>query len=123
MLNRVQRVVIAVSDLEAAEVLYGGTFGLKGTPVEDFPELGARRLRFDVGNAFIDIAQPVTDSGPLFQFIKDRGEGLYLMVVQVEDLNGTVAALIARGADIVRHGGRTFISPKTTHGALMELLE
>lgn len=123
MFKRVDHVVIAVTDLDAAAALYGQSFGLKASAPIDAPELGARRIRFDAGNAFVDIVQPSSPTSPLNAFIKDRGEGIYLIAVQVDDLKGSVAALKQKGAEIMEESGRVFVSPKTTHGALMQLIE
>ncbi|MBF8299103.1 MAG: methylmalonyl-CoA epimerase [Dehalococcoidia bacterium] len=115
--------MIVVSDLNAAAALYGQTFGLKSGPPQLAPDLQATRLRFDTGNAYVDVVQPASEASPLGQFLKDRGEGIYLIAVQVDDLEGTLTTLRQRGAEIHVEAGRTFISPKTTHGALMELIE
>ena len=126
MFNKIHHIVIAVADLDAASLLYGKTFGLKAQAQVDVPAEGLRRVRFDVGNAFVDIAQPTTDTGELGKFVKDKGEGIYLISVQVDDLAKTVKELRAKGAEVIGEavrGGRVLVSPKTTHGALMELME
>ena len=122
MFTRVDHVVIAVSDLDAAAALYGKSFGLKSAPQDEVPGLGAKRVRFDAGNAFVDLVQPLAEASPLTQFIKDRGEGIYLIAVKVDDFDATLAALRQKGAQIITERGKTFISPTTTHGALMELV-
>ena len=123
MFKGIDHVVIAVTDLDAAAALYGQSFGLKASAPQDAPDLGAKRIRFDAGNAFVDVVQPSSPSSPLNAFIKDRGEGIYLIAVQVDDLKGSVAALRQKGAQIMEESGRVLVSPKTTHGALMQLIE
>lgn len=126
MFNKIHHIVIAVADLDAASSLYGKTFGLKAQTLADMPTEGLRRIRFDVGNAFVDIAQPTNETGELGKFVKDKGEGIYLISVQVDDLAKTVKELRAKGAEVVGdavRGGRVLVSPKTTHGALIELTE
>ena len=126
MFNKIHHIVIAVADLDAASVLYGETFGLKAQLPVDSPAEGLRRVRFDVGNAFVDIAQPTSDTGELGKFVKEKGEGVYLISVQVDDLRETVKELRAKGAEVIGEatkGGRVLLSPQSTHGALMELTE
>ena len=126
MFKKIHHVVIAVVDLDAATALYGKTFGLKAEAPVEVPAEGLRRVRFDVGNAFVDIAQPTSDSGELGRFVKEKGEGIYLISAQVDDLAKTVEELRAEGAQITGEaakGGRVMVSPQTTHGALMELTE
>ncbi len=126
MFNKIHHIVIAVADLDAASTLYGKTFGLKAQTPVDMPAEGWRRVRFDVGNAFVDLAQPTSETGELGKFVKEKGEGIYLISVQVDDLAKTVKELRAKGAQVTGEatkGGRVLVSPQTTHGALMELTE
>ena len=123
MFNRIDHVVIAVTDLDAAANLYGKNFGLKASAPQDAPDLGGRRIRFDVGNAFVDVVQPSVPGSPLEGFIKERGEGIYLIGVQVDNLKQSISELRRKGVQIIEEGGRVLIHPKSTHGALMLLTE
>ncbi len=126
MFKRIDHVVIAVKDLEAAATLYGEHLGLKGSEPADVPAIGVRRINFDVGDAFIELAQPVADSSPVAKFVAERGEGLYLIAVQVHDRKAAVKVLREKGARIIGDestDGQVFIHPKSTHGVLMQLVE
>lgn len=126
MYNKVDHVVIAVSDLDAAAALYGKTLGLKPSEVMVSRELGLKRINFDVGNAYIEIAQPIDETGPVARFVKEKGEGLYLIAVKVDSIKETVGKLRRQGARIIgdeNAGGQVFIHPKSTHGVLMQLVE
>ena len=129
MFKRIDHVVIAVRDLEETAALYAEKFDLRGTPLEEMPELGLRRVKFDVGNAYIELAQPTDETGPLARFLEEQGEGLYLIAIEVDDLEATVGVLRERGASLMGEegigeaGGRrtVFIHPKTARGALIML--
>ena len=126
MFKRVDHVVIAVSDLEASVALYQDKFGLKASEVLESADLGLKSVNLDVGNAYIELAQPTDATGPMGRFLKECGEGLYLMAVEVDDLRGTVKALREKGARIIgdeNAGGQLFIHPASTHGMLIQLLE
>ena len=125
MFKRVDHVVIAVSDLAESVALYEEKFGLKGSDVVESPEMGLKRVNLDVGNAYIELAQPTDDTGPLGKFLQTRGEGLYLLAVEVDDLKGTVQALRDKGARIIgdeNSGGQVFVHPASTHGMLLQLI-
>ncbi|MEE9285652.1 MAG: VOC family protein [Dehalococcoidia bacterium] len=128
MFKRIDHVVIAVKDLEETASLYTKTYGLKQTEPEEIPALGIRRVNIDVGNAYIELAQPTDPNGPIAKFLADRGEGLYLIAVTVDDLPGAVKQLQERGARLIGAenaskpaGGQVFIHPKSAHGALIML--
>ena len=78
------------------------------------------------GTRFIELAQPVADSSPVAKFVAERGEGLYLIAVQVDDRKAAVKVLREKGARIIGDestDGQVFIHPKSTHGVLMQLVE
>ncbi|MCL0101521.1 VOC family protein [Dehalococcoidia bacterium] len=125
MFKRVDHVVIAVSDLAESMALYEEKFGLKAGDVVESPELGLRRVNMDVGNAYIELAQPTDETGPVGKFLENRGEGLYLLAVEVDDLIVTAQALRDKGARIIgdeNSGGQVFVHPATTHGMLLQLI-
>jgi methylmalonyl-CoA/ethylmalonyl-CoA epimerase len=127
MFKRIDHVVIAVKDLNETAALYRDRYGLKATEPEDIPAMGIRRVNIDVGNAYIELAQPVDPQGPVAKFLEERGEGLYLIAMQVDDLPGTVKRLQDKGARLIgaegasKPGARVFIHPKSAHGALIML--
>jgi 4-hydroxyphenylpyruvate dioxygenase-like putative hemolysin len=62
------------------------------------------------------------------EFLEQRGEGIYLLSLEVEDLDEAVARLQNTGARVRVAEGSTgqrlaFVSPKSTHGVLLQLLE
>ncbi len=125
MFKRVDHVVIAVADLEASVALYRDKFGLNASETVEPPGMGLKRVNVDVGNAYIELAQPTDEDGPLGKFLKNRGEGLYLLAVEVDDLKGTVKALRDKGARIIgdeNSGGQVFVHPSSTHGMLIQLI-
>ena len=126
MFKRVDHVVIAVSDLEASAALYQEKFELKSDEITETPALGIRSIKLDVNNAYVELAQPTDETGPVGRFLKERGEGLYLIALQVDDLKGTAKALRENGATIIGDESADsllFIHPKSAHGALIQLRE
>ncbi len=129
MFKRIDHVVIAVKDLNETIPLYRDKYGLEVTPVKDVPELGIRSVRVTMPNAFIELAQPIDPNGPVAKFLEERGEGLYLIAMQVDDLPGTVKRLQDKGARLIgaegasKPGARVFIHPKSAHGALIMLMD
>lgn len=128
MFKRIDHVVIAVKDLNETVPLYRDTYGLPVTEARDHPKLGIRAARVLVKNAYIELAQPLDPNGPVGKFLAERGEGLYMIAVQVDDLPGTTKRLLERGARLIgaeqaaQPGARVFIHPQSAHGALIMLM-
>src|SRR5690349_21325989 len=126
--RKIDHVAIAVQDLDAAVHTFTANFGFPVDRLGDLPQLALRRAFLAIGDAALELFQPTNDANPAAKFITERGEGMYLLSLEVDDLNGATAALAARGitvkaqdlADGTRLG---FISPKATHGVLLQLIE
>jgi methylmalonyl-CoA/ethylmalonyl-CoA epimerase len=125
--RRLDHLVIAVNDLEGAVVTYRKNFGLTPEAAGDVPALGIRNTFMPIGDAKIELVTPLGDRSPITQFLASRGEGLYLLALEVDPLPGAVAALADQGikANLVKASDGNdlaFISPKHTHGVLLQLL-
>jgi len=124
--KRLDHVVIAVNDLEAAVVTYQNNFGLEREEAKDVPALGLRNTFLPIGDAKIEMVTPLGDNSPIGQFIAKKGEGMYLLSLDVDYLDGAIKAFAAKGikANVIKGstGDIAMISPKHTHGVLLQLL-
>lgn len=93
----------AVKDLEQAVRRYDTLFGLKALPVEPraFPALGVRSAWIPVGRNFIELFEPTDPDKAVGRFIARQGEGIYAIVLLVEDVDAQVARLRSRGAEVL----------------------
>ena len=124
MFKRIDHLVVAVEDVEEAAALYTDVYGLEASELHDLSHLGLKAINIELGNAYIELAQPTSPDGPVGKFLAEKGDGLYLIAIQVDDLPGTIEKLKAQGARILGGPpGQTFIHPKSTHGALIMLIE
>ncbi len=124
--KRLDHVVIAVNDLEAAVATYQNNFGLEREEAKDVPGLGLRNTFMPIGDAKIEMVTPLGENGPIEQFIAKKGEGMYLLALDVDYLDGAIKAFAAKGikANVIQGstGDIAMISPKHTHGVLLQLL-
>ena len=124
--KRLDHVVIAVNDLEAAVATYQNNFGLEREEAKDVPALGLRNTFLPIGDAKIEMVTPLGDKSPIGQFIEKKGEGMYLLSLDVDYLDGAIKAFAEKGikANVIQGstGDIAMISPKHTHGVLLQLL-
>jgi len=126
--KKIDHVAIAVKDLEAAVQTFTGNFGFPVARHGDMPQLHMRMAFLPVGDAQLELFQPTSDKNPAAAFLTERGEGMYLLSLEVEDLAAAAAVLSQKGIRVtiqqVENGSRlAFISPKSTHGVLLQLIE
>ena len=126
--TRIDHVAVVVKDLEAAVATYQHNFDLEKAGGGEVASLGIHNAFLQIGDARIELMMPTSATGPVADFLEQRGEGMYLLSLEVEDLDEAVAHLQGAGARVRLAEGSTgqrlaFVSPKSTHGVLLQLLE
>lgn len=126
--KRIDHVVIAVKDLEAAVATYQHNFGLEQVSGGEVPSLGIRNAFLQLGDAQLELITPLSEQGPVADFLAKHGGGLYLLAFEVDNLDEAITTLQNQGARVnVTTGStgqrRVFVSPRATHGVLLQLLE
>ncbi|HKZ50904.1 MAG TPA: VOC family protein [Dehalococcoidia bacterium] len=128
--NRIDHLVIATEDLADAAQRWQHNLGLKPeAPVRPQGD-GFQAARLPVGDAFLELVQPVAETGRFAQQFRERGEGLFSLSVQVDDLEAAVAYLRSKGAQVsdsepgIWPGTRVArISRASTHGVPIQLIQ
>jgi methylmalonyl-CoA/ethylmalonyl-CoA epimerase len=127
--TRLHHVAIAVKDMAPLEAVLGDAFSL-GEPHRE--ERSALDIAvYDTGGAAIELLRPRGPGSSVPAFIAEKGEGLFHICLEVEDLDAAMADLIAKGLrfranqPMAGHGGTrvAFLDTATTGGVLFELLE
>jgi LAO/AO transport system kinase len=118
---------IAVHDPAELVAWFDQVFGVSTSEPED---VGRHRLRFvQTGGANLELVQPLSHDAPVARFLEKHGPGLHHLCLRVPDIDAAVAALKARGIQLIdetpragAHGSRiAFIHPSSAHGLLVEL--
>lgn len=126
--KRIDHIAIAVPDLEAAVATYQHNFGLAYVRGGEVPSLGIRNAFLQIGAAQIELITPLSAQGPVAEFLAKQGGGMYLLSLEVENLDDALATLHQQGARVNVATGSTgqrlaFVSPRSTHGVLLQLIE
>lgn len=131
LLTAIDHVGIAVADLEAAVAWYERTFGATVARRERIESDGVDEALLAVGDSYIQLLSPYTDSSPLARFLGRRGEGIHHVGYRVADCAAALASVREAGARVVDEHPRTgsrgttvaFLHPAGAFGALIELVE
>ena len=124
--KKIDHVGIVVKDLATATATYANNFGFKvdTTRGGDLPAMGIKNAYMPVGDIDLEFIQAVTDEGPVAAFAKERGEGQFLLSIEVDDLAASVAHLRGLGVKVSDPAGNlAFVSMKSTHGVNMQLVQ
>ncbi len=126
---RIRHLTLAVRDIDAARAVFERLFGAEAATAVDVAAFGARTQDLTLGESTVELASPAERDGALQRFIERRGEGVYTVALEVDDLDAAVAELSARGVRVsdpveAAPGLRSaFVSMAATHGMSVQLVE
>jgi len=120
---------IAVADIGAALAFYRDALGLEIDAPEEVPSQRVRAHFIPAGEAALELLEATTPDSPIAGFLGKRGPGLHHITLRVDDIQGALDQLKARGVRLIDHAPRpgahgslvAFIHPASAHGVLVEL--
>ena len=128
-IKRVEHIAIAVESLKQSLDLLRNTFGLD---LEYEEQIGQTRLAMlPVGQTYIELLEGQSPESGVRKWIDEKGAGLFHICFEVEDIDGALAELKAKGVKLrdetprIGHGGAriAFLDPSSTGNVLIELAE
>lgn len=131
MLNKVEHIAIAVSDIETAIEHYRDVWGLEVEHRETVPDQGVDEAMIPVGDTYLQLLGATGPDTTVGKFIDKKGPGLHHIAYEVRDLEAALAELKSKGVPLIdespRLGGRghmvAFVHPRGNHGLLVELIQ
>ncbi|MCB2186723.1 MAG: methylmalonyl-CoA epimerase [Deltaproteobacteria bacterium] len=128
-IKRLAHIGVAVKDLAEVGKVYTEFLPLEITSQDTVGELLTGFI--PVGDTSIELVQSTTPDGVIAKYIDKKGEGVHHLAFEVEDIEGAMAELKAKGVPLTSeeprpgaHGCRVvFLHPKATRGVLIELVE
>jgi methylmalonyl-CoA/ethylmalonyl-CoA epimerase len=126
---KLDHIGIAVKSLAAAKIYQA--LGLKIDHVENVETQGVKTAFIEVGDANLELLEPLSADSPVAKFIDKRGEGIHHICFEVTDLESHLARLKQQGYRLINespvpgaHGCRVaFLHPAAGNGVLIELSE
>lgn len=86
---RIRQLVIAANDIETAHTLQR-ILGLgPAFPDPGVAAFGLINAVYSIGDQFLEVVVPTTDTAPARRFIDRSGEGGYMAIFQIEDIDAT----------------------------------
>lgn len=130
-LGKLDHIGVSVSDMEAAIENYEKTLGgkVRSRHPNHNDEVDAAFVM--IGDTAIEFLAPTKEGTVMDRFLKKRGEGLHHLAYQVPDIHKAVKIMIEEGLEPLDEEPRPgiqgelifFFHPKSTNGALIELVE
>ena len=129
-IKKLNHIAIAVNDITEALDFWENALGVKLDHMEEVPSQKAKVAFLPVGESEIELVQPTSQDTGTAKFLQSRGPGMHHLCFEVDDIDGILADLKAKGIRLINEepleleGRRmAFIHPKSTSGVLIELYE
>jgi methylmalonyl-CoA/ethylmalonyl-CoA epimerase len=126
----VDHIVVAVKDLDASIGRYETIYGTEVSDRSEAAQAGMKMAFFRFGDSYVELVSNLGDDGPIAKRLEDRGEGVHLIAMKVDDLEKTVAELREKGVRLVGDPGpgnpirgQVFVHPSFTGGVLTQLVQ
>ena len=133
MITGLSHISIVVPSLDAAAKRLAEIYGVKIGETSVNEQQGVRIAYVDLGNAKIELMEPLRPDSPVAKFLQRNPKGgIHHFCVGVDSVDMTRAELAGKGAQVLGdgtpqynvHGERiAFVHPKDFLGALVELEE
>lgn len=130
MFTKIRVVYAAVNNLEETKNEWAKIFGMEAPRGGLHPELGMKNAVMPIGDAILEFLEPLDhEKGPIANFLKNRGEGLFMLRMEVQNIDSAIKDLKAKGvrmqnddAESRAKGLPVYIHPKSTRGILIEMV-
>ena len=131
MINKIEHIGIAVTDLKKSEDLFEKLLGKKPYKKEEVASEGVVTSFFKIGNQKIELLKGNNSGSPIKKFIEKRKEGVHHIALHVDSIQKEVERLENLGFEFISKTPKkgadnkmiVFLHPKTTNGVLVELCE
>lgn len=125
---KLDHVAIAVDDLDEAVKAYSLALGTSDVKYETVESEGVRLAIFRLEEGRLELMQPLSDDGPVAEYVRRRGPGIHHVALQTPDVDAEAGRMSSSGVRLiggVRDGSEgtriAFVHPKSLCGVLAEL--
>ena len=130
LVNRIDHIGIAVSNIDRALKFYTETLGLKLKSIEIIREHEVKTAIIQIGESKIELLESTSPEGAIGKFIEKKGEGLHHLALEVTDIREALEELKNKGITMIDKTPRigaenssiAFVHPREST-VLLELLE
>ncbi len=130
-IKRIEHIAIAVKSIAAMRDVFEKKLGIEMEYEEHLPEHATSLAMFPVGQTYLELLQSDQPHTGTSKWIAERGEGLFHICLEVEDIDASIVELKGKGVafqterPMIGHGNCRiiFLDPKSTGGLVIELAE
>jgi methylmalonyl-CoA/ethylmalonyl-CoA epimerase len=128
---KINHVAIVVEDVQTALRFWRDALGLPLQHTERNDDEAVEIAFLPLGEGEIELIAPITEESGVAKYLSKKGGGLHHLCIEVDDIESSMAQLVAGGAELINDVPKTrpngtryvFVHPKSTGGVLLELYQ
>lgn len=130
-IKQINHVAIVVEDMQQSLTFWRDALGMELHELRDVPAEASQIAFLPLAGSEIELVQPTTEDSGIAKYLAKRGPGMHHVCLEVDDIDGMMATLKAKGVNLINEEARVaadgkkyaFIHPKSTGGVLVELYQ
>ena len=129
--KQINHVALVVDDMEKALSFWRDALGMDLHGLHEVPAEKSQVAFLPLPGSEVELVKPTTDDSGIARYLARRGPGMHHLCLEVDDIEGMMAQLKAKGVRLINEEPRTasdgkkyaFIHPESTSGVLVELYQ
>lgn len=130
-INSINHIAMVVDDMEKSLTFWRDALGIELHELRDVPAEKSQVAFLPLAGTEIELVRPTSDDSGLAKYLAKRGPGMHHVCLEVDDIEGMMAQLKAKGIRLINEEPRAaadgkryaFIHPESTSGVLVELYQ
>ena len=129
--KHINHVAVVVQDMEQALSFWRDALGMELHGLRDVPAEKSLVAFLPLPGSEVELVQPTTDDSGIAKYLAKRGPGMHHICLEVDDIEGMMTQLKAKGVRLINEEPRAaadgkkyaFVHPESTSGVLVELYQ
>lgn len=129
--RQINHVAVVVEDMEKALAFWRDALGMDLQELRDVPAEKSQVAFLPLPGSEVELVMPTSDDSGIAKYLAKRGPGMHHVCLEVDDIDGMMVQLKAKGIRLINEEPRTaadgkryaFIHPESTSGVLVELYQ
>jgi methylmalonyl-CoA/ethylmalonyl-CoA epimerase len=130
-IKQINHVAIVVEDIDESLAFWRDALGIDLHELRDVPAEKSKVAFLPVAGSEIELVQPTTEDSGIAKYLAKRGQGMHHVCLEVDDIDGMLTQLKAKGVRLINEQPKTasdgkryaFIHPESSSGVLVELYQ
>ena len=130
-IKSINHVAVVVEDMDESLRFWRDALGIELRELREVPIEQSQVAFLPLGDSEIELVYPISGDSGIAKYLTKRGEGMHHLCLEVDDIEGMLAQLKAKGVRLINEEPRqtsdgkryAFVHPESTSGVLIELYQ